>query len=154
MYPNPHASHRALLRPIATVAILLTVCFCGCNVSELTGHFSEQSFNDLIEQDKLVLVKFGSSSCPPCNRLDEELSSLESAGMDDLVIRRLSVGSHQDLARKYEIRSIPRMMLFRGGQKLGDKVGFHTEDQVRSWVTAYGGGAIDTGTVQSNPFAI
>jgi thioredoxin-like negative regulator of GroEL len=152
MHPTFSAFRLRLFAAVAAVSISLVVGSIGCSVSEFTGHYSEQSFNDLIEQDKLVLVKFGSSSCPPCNRLDQELSSLESAGLDDLEIHRLSVGTNQELARKYEIQSIPRMMLFRGGQKLGDKVGFHTEDQVRNWVTAYGVGG-NNGHVQANPFA-
>lgn len=122
----------------------------GCSMSEITGTYSEESFDRLVDQDHLVLVKFGSYSCGPCNRLDEELKAIKADPPEGLEIHSISLCGNQDLARKFKITGIPRMMLFRDGEKLGDHVGFQTEDQIRSWIGSMNG---VVGDVHTNPFA-
>ncbi|KLU06862.1 Thiosulfate sulfurtransferase, rhodanese [Rhodopirellula islandica] len=122
----------------------------GCSMSEITGSHSEESFDQLIGQDKLILVKFGSSSCGPCNRLDEELAAIEADPPAGFEIHALSINANRDLARKFDITGIPRMILFRSGQKLGDQVGYQTEEQIRSWISSQN---VIVGDVHSNPFA-
>ncbi|MEO9592439.1 thioredoxin family protein [Rhodopirellula bahusiensis] len=142
---HPIAAQFCLLLSIAIIGF-----GGGCSMSEITGAYSEESFEQLIDQDKLILVKFGSSTCGPCNRLDEELAAIESDSPKGLEIHCLSVCSNQDLAYKYNITGIPRMMLFRNGQKLGDHVGYQSEGQIRSWISSQNNIA---GQVHANPFA-
>ncbi len=136
------------------IGLLLTIAIIclggGCSMSEITGSYSEESFDRLIGQDKLVLVKFGSKSCGPCNRLDEELDSIKADPPAGVEIHSLSLCGNQDLARKFKITGIPRMMLFREGQKLGDHVGYQSEEQIRSWISSQNN---IVGDVHSNPFA-
>ena len=113
-------------------------------MSEVTGTYSEESFDRLVDQDNLVLVKFGSYSCRACNRLDEELNAIKADPPKGLEIHSISLCGNQDLARKFKITGIPRMMLFRDGEKLGDHVGFQTEDQIRSWIGAMNGANNDS----------
>ncbi|WP_186775343.1 thioredoxin family protein [Rubripirellula tenax] len=77
-----------------------------------------------------MLVKLGSTSCGPCNRLDTELAPLQSSGVKDLEIRCLSVSANKDMAEKHQVNGIPRMILFRNGEKLSDVVGFQSQDQI------------------------
>lgn len=139
---RPFLFRRCLMLATATL-----VLGCGGSMSEITGSYTAASFEKLISQDKLILVKFGSSSCGPCNRLDDELAAIEADPPKGLEVHYLSVGSNQDLARKLDIRGIPRMMLFRNGRK----VGFQDQNRIRSWVNSLGG---SIGDVHSNPFAM
>jgi thioredoxin-like negative regulator of GroEL len=132
------------------LAITIIGLGSGCSMSEITGTYSEESFDRLISQDKLVLVKFGSYSCGPCNRLDEELKAIKADPPEGLEIHSISLCGNQDLARKFKIRGIPRMMLFREGEKLGDHVGYQSEQQIRGWISSVNG---VVGDVHSNPFA-
>lgn len=124
----------------------------GCGMSGELGHLGEQEFEQLIQDSDVVLVKFGASFCGPCNRLDDELDALAGDLPNNVRIVRLQTSQNPELCRKFEIRSIPRMLLYRNGNQVGDKLGYITQDQILNWVGS-SSGTTTKSEVQANPFA-
>jgi thioredoxin 2 len=52
------------------------------------------------------------------------------------------------LAERFAIRSVPTLVLFRGGEAVGRKVGFSTAAELRRWVDEAGPGAAERGRAQ------
>ncbi|MEO1525263.1 MAG: thioredoxin family protein [Planctomycetota bacterium] len=103
---------------------------------------------------EIVLMKFGATWCPPCRMIDQELVEFERAGFP-IEVRKIDVDEHPRLAQRYGISSIPRLILMRDGQKIGDKTGFMTSDQLSDWVESKASvtaGTAKPAQVQSNPF--
>jgi len=76
-----------------------------------------EQFNEIIEADKQVILKFYAGWCPDCTRMDmfidpiiEEYSQYEwyAINRDDF----------PELAEKYSVLGIPSLLIFQNGEKL------------------------------------
>ncbi|MCA9226402.1 MAG: thioredoxin [Planctomycetales bacterium] len=88
----------------------------------------------VIDSPRPVLVKFTADWCGPCQALDGELDRLESQSDINLRIVRVNVDQRPELARHYGVSSIPRMLIFKDGQVVGDRVGGLDYDSLVGWV--------------------
>jgi thioredoxin 1 len=72
---------------------------------------------DVLESDVPVLVDFWAAWCPPCRVMHPILEEL-AAQRDDLRVVGLDVDTHQAIAAKYQILSMPTFLVFRGGEPI------------------------------------
>jgi len=77
-----------------------------------------------------VLVDFWAPWCRPCKALEPTLAELEAR----LPVLKLNVDEHPGIAGRYDVLSIPTVMLFAGGEARGTLVGLRPRAQVESWL--------------------
>ncbi len=75
-------------------------------------------FNEIINQEQLVLVDFFADWCGPCKTLAPILQDVKAVLQDDVKIIKINVDQHQDLAAEFMVRGVPTMLLFKKGQML------------------------------------
>jgi len=95
---------------------------------------SPTSFDAAINQDKLTLVKFGATWCPPCNKIDKELKKLEGQLPADVEVLKIDIDENPELATRYNIEGVPTMLIVRGGNILAEKTGYMDDDQIVEWI--------------------
>ncbi len=76
------------------------------------------TFEEIIAKDKPVLVDFFAEWCGPCKMMPPILQEVKSKVGDTADIIKVDVDINQAVAVKYQIRSIPTLMLFRKGKAL------------------------------------
>lgn len=89
---------------------------------------------DVLRSNIPVLVDFWADWCGPCRMVAPVLEEL--AGEYDGKIRflKLNVDENQDVAREYEIYSIPTLLLFKDGQVVGQHIGAAPKDVIRRFI--------------------
>jgi thioredoxin 1 len=72
----------------------------------------ENNFHNIITTDKPVLVDFYATWCGPCKMLAPVLKQVKEELGDKIKIIKIDTDKNQDLASKYQVRSVPTMILF------------------------------------------
>jgi len=90
---------------------------------------SEDEFNDLSNKGS-VYVQFSANWCGPCKVLTKTIESIEDS-QEDINFIKVDVDSHREIAQNFGVRSIPRVILFKDGEQVGDFVGAKNEKDLK-----------------------
>jgi thioredoxin 1 len=91
-------------------------------------HSDENSFDKLIASpDKPVVVDFWAPWCGPCRAIAPVLDKLAKEHGDAILVAKVNVDEAPNLADRYQITTIPRIIIFKGGKAL-DTMGPVTYD--------------------------
>lgn len=96
---------------------------------------NEKEFKELVS-DGLVLVDFFAEWCGPCRMLApilEDFASEES----EIEVYKVNVDNDPDLAREFQVSSIPTMILFKDGKQIDKKIGFAPKDALKAWINTH-----------------
>lgn len=74
------------------------------------------TFEEIINQDKPVLVDFFATWCGPCKTQAPILEEVKQRLGDQVSIIKIDVDHNQAVAAKYQVRSVPTLLIFRNGQ--------------------------------------
>lgn len=83
-------------------------------------------------KNKKVLVDFYATWCGPCKMLSLVIDNLSKK--NDILILKVNVDEEIELARKYNVESIPTLVLLDNEKEVKRTVGFISLDDLESWV--------------------
>jgi thioredoxin 1 len=90
------------------------------HVRELTQDNWE---NEVLQSAEPVLVDFWAEWCPPCKAIAPTIDELASEFAGRVKVGKLDVDSHDQIAGRYGVRSIPTLLVFSRGQVVEQRVG-------------------------------
>jgi thioredoxin 1 len=85
-------------------------------------------FNDLINQNKPTLVDFFATWCGPCKMQSPILEQVKASVGDGANIIKIDIDKNEDLAMRYNVRSVPTLILFKNGEAVWRTVGLQQAD--------------------------
>lgn len=97
--------------------------------------FTDQNFEEqVLKSPKPVLVDFWAPWCAPCRMMGPTVEAVASDYADRAVVGKLNVDDNQGIAGKYNIRGIPSLLLFKGGEVREQVVGATSKDVIAKMI--------------------
>ena len=89
-----------------------------------TLHFTDASFDqDVLKSDVPVLVDFWAEWCGPCRMIAPTLDAIADEYAGRVKVGKVNVDENGATAMRYQVRSIPTLLVFKGGQVVEQRVG-------------------------------
>ena len=98
----------------------------------------KSSFKDIVNSEKVVLVDFFGTWCGPCQALMPILKDVKEALGERLKIVKIDIDKNQSLAQKYQVRSVPTMILFKEGEPKLRQSGVLSKNEIIRVVETHG----------------
>jgi len=77
---------------------------------------NEAKFDELLAEGKLLIVDFTATWCGPCKVVGPLVDKLAQTYGDKAEIHKMDLDGNKDLAKRLQIKSIPAVMFFKGGE--------------------------------------
>lgn len=103
--------------------------------SELIKHVTDASFStDVLGSDKPVLVDYWAEWCGPCKMIAPSLDELATEYAGKLKVTKLNIDENAATPRKYGIKGIPTLQIFKAGSMEAQKVGAVPKSQLKAFI--------------------
>ncbi|MGH6934520.1 MAG: thioredoxin [Dongiaceae bacterium] len=100
-----------------------------------TTTISDASFEtDVLKSAKPVLVDFWAEWCGPCKDIASALDDLSISMAAKVTVAKLNIDDNPKTVKKYGIRGVPTLMVFKDGQLAATKVGALPKGDLIRWV--------------------
>jgi thioredoxin 1 len=94
--------------------------------------FTDGNFDDtVLKSGGPVLVDFWADWCGPCKRIAPTIDALATEYNGKVTIGKLNVDENPKIAEKFQVRGIPTLLLFKGGQVVESVVGLAQKDELK-----------------------
>lgn len=97
---------------------------------ELTNDNFEK---EVLQSTQKVLVDFWAPRCGPCRMITPVMEQLAEE-LDDVSVCKVDVDEYPEIAIKYNIRNIPTIMAFEGGEVIETVIGIKSKTEIMAMV--------------------
>lgn len=88
------------------------------------------NFESIINDAKPVIIDFHALWCGPCKVQSPILKEVAAELGDRVRVIKIDVDQNPDVASRYQIRSVPTLVIFKNGEIKYKKPGVHTKQQL------------------------
>ena len=90
--------------------------------------------NEVLRSDKPVLVDFYADWCGPCKMLAPVLHEIAEENADTLKVGKINVDEQMELAMRFQVSSIPMLVVFKNGKAVAKSVGYRPKAEIAAMV--------------------
>src|SRR5437868_6696376 len=102
------------------------------NVETHVQTFTDGDFEQtVIKATGLVLVDFWAEWCGPCKRLGPTVDALATDYAGKITVGKMNIDDNPKVPERYQIRGIPTILIFKGGQVVESVIGAAQKDDLK-----------------------
>lgn len=90
------------------------------------------NFNSIINEDRPIVVDFHAVWCGPCKAQAPVLEQVANELGDRIKVIKIDVDQNNELANRYQIQSVPTLLVFKNGEVKYRQAGVHSKVQLMS----------------------
>ena len=92
--------------------------------------------NEVLRSDKPILLDFYADWCGPCKMLSPILHELAEEKSSALKVGKVNVDEQMELAMRFQVSSIPMLVVFKDGKAVAKSVGYRPKSEIAAMVRA------------------
>ena len=90
--------------------------------------------NEVLNSDKLVLLDFYADWCGPCKMLAPVVHEIAEENAGTLKVGKINVDEQMELAMRFQVSSIPMLVVFKDGKAVAKSVGYRPKAEIAAMV--------------------
>lgn len=84
---------------------------------------TDSNFDEILSTEKPILIDFWAEWCGPCKMIGPVVEEIAGEYADQAVVGKVNVDDNPQTSQKYGIRSIPTLLVIKGGEIVEKQVG-------------------------------
>ncbi|MGC8998521.1 MAG: thioredoxin [Candidatus Bathyarchaeia archaeon] len=102
------------------------------NLSGQVIHITDSNFNEVVGKNQLVLIDFFADWCVPCRMMAPVIEELAREYAGKVLFGKLNVDENPATADRFQVFSIPTLVIMKAGEEVDRIVGFVPKSQVEA----------------------
>src|SRR5919201_2085225 len=90
--------------------------------------------NEVLESNLPVVVDFYATWCGPCQYLGPIIAKLASEFKGTIKFAKIDIDKNEDIANKYNVQSIPTIIIFKAGREIAETVGALSKEELKHFI--------------------